>query len=60
MRRYGMGAAQIENLLYNRSGLLGVSGLSPDMRDLLVSDEAPAKDAVALFVWLGADVIAIL
>lgn len=51
MRRYGMGAAQIENLLYNRSGLLGLSGLSPDMRSLLESKEEAAKGAVALFVF---------
>jgi acetate kinase len=51
MRRYGMGAAQIENLLYNRSGLLGVSGMSPDMRELLASDATGAKEAVALFVF---------
>ena len=51
MRRHGMGAAEIENLLYNQSGLLGVSGLSPDMRQLLASGEAAAKDAVALFVF---------
>lgn len=51
MRRYGMGAAQIESLLYNKSGLLGLSGLSPDMRNLLESKEAAAKNAVALFVF---------
>lgn len=51
MRRYGMGAAQIESLLYNRSGLLGLSGLSPDMRNLLESKETAAKDAVAIFVF---------
>lgn len=51
MRRYGMGPAQIENLLYNRSGLLGLSGLTPDMRNLLASVEPAAKDAVALFVF---------
>ncbi len=51
MRRYGMGAAQIENLLYNRSGLLGLSGISPDMRNLLESAETSAKDAVSSFVF---------
>jgi acetate kinase len=51
MRRHGMGAAEIENLLYNQSGLLGLSGISPDMRQLLASGEAAAKDAVALFVY---------
>lgn len=51
MRRYGMGAAQIESLLYSRSGLLGLSGLSPDMRTLSQSKEAAAKDAIAAFVF---------
>ena len=51
MRRYGMGAAQIESLLYNRSGLLGLSGVSPDMRTLLGSGQATAKNAIAIFVF---------
>lgn len=51
MRRHGMGAEEIERLLYNQSGLLGVSGISPDMRQLLASHEATAKDAVALFIF---------
>ncbi len=51
MRRYGMGATQIESLLYSRSGLLGLSGLSPDMRTLSQSKEAAAKDAIATFVF---------
>ena len=51
MRRHGMGAADIEDLLYNRSGLLGLSGISPDMRALLASPEPAAKEAVALFVF---------
>jgi acetate kinase len=51
MRRHGMGAGDIEDLLYNRSGLLGLSGISPDMRALLASPEPAAKEAVALFVF---------
>ncbi|MFT8789304.1 acetate/propionate family kinase [Komagataeibacter saccharivorans] len=34
LREEGLGAAEIENILYHRSGLLGVSGVSADMRDL--------------------------
>lgn len=34
LREEGLGAAEIENILYHRSGLLGVSGVSSDMRDL--------------------------
>ena len=46
----GMNAGSIEDLLYHRSGLLGVSGLSGDMRELLASTEARARQAVDLFV----------
>jgi acetate kinase len=46
-----MGLAELEDLLYRRSGLLGVSGLSHDMRDLLASDDADAQAAVELFVY---------
>ena len=46
-----MDARAIEKLLYQQSGLLGVSGLSSDMRTLLASDEPQAKFAVELFVY---------
>jgi acetate kinase len=39
----------IEQLLYEQSGLLAVSGLSGDMRVLLASDQPGAHDAIALF-----------
>lgn len=51
MDRYGMGARELEELLYHRSGLLGVSGISDDMRTLLASDDANAREAVDLFVY---------
>lgn len=51
LQHEGMDAAAIEHLLYERSGLLGVSGLSGDMRVLLASDLATAKEAVDLFVY---------
>ncbi len=44
-------AAAIEQLLYHRSGLLGVSGVSGDMRALLASGAPAAKQAVDLFVY---------
>lgn len=44
-----MDARAIENLIYKQSGLLGVSGVSSDMRALLGSDEPRARFAVALF-----------
>ena len=46
-----MDATEIQTLLYERCGLLGVSGLSSDMRALLASDLAAAKQAVDLFVY---------
>ena len=44
-------AAEIERLLYQRSGLLGVSGISSDMRVLLESRSPEAREAVELFVF---------
>jgi acetate kinase len=51
MQEKGMTAAEVSNLLYNESGLFGVSGISDDMRTLLASDDPSAKEAVALFVY---------
>ena len=42
---------QSRSLLYHSSGLLGVSGISSDMRTLLSSEESRAHDAVELFVF---------
>src|SRR5690606_32051819 len=47
----GMTASAIETLLYKQSGLLGVSGVSSDMRALLASDDPHAQLAVDLFVY---------
>ncbi|HJS84934.1 MAG TPA: acetate/propionate family kinase [Acetobacteraceae bacterium] len=47
----GMDAKMVADLLYNRSGLLGVSGISNDMRTLLGSDDERAREAVRLFVF---------
>jgi acetate kinase len=46
-----MDARAIEKLIYQQSGLLGVSGVSSDMRALLASDAPRAKLAVDLFVY---------
>jgi acetate kinase len=51
MQRHGMDAATIEDLIYKRSGLLGVSGISSDMRALRASPDPAAKEAIALFVY---------
>ena len=47
----GMDARAIETLVYKKSGLLGVSGVSNDMRALLASGEPRAALAVDLFVY---------
>lgn len=47
----GLNARQIEELIYKQSGLLGISGISSDMRDLLANDGMRAKLAVDLFVY---------
>jgi acetate kinase len=46
-----MDAPGITDLLYHRSGLLGVSGQSSDMRELLTSNSPRAAEAVDLFVY---------
>jgi acetate kinase len=46
-----MDARAIEKLIYQQSGLLGVSGISSDMRALLESSEPGAKLAIDLFVY---------
>ncbi|HXL96832.1 MAG TPA: acetate kinase, partial [Steroidobacteraceae bacterium] len=51
MQHEGMSAEAVERLLYERSGLLGVSGLSSDMRTLLASDLPAVKEAIDLFVY---------
>ena len=51
-RERGLTATQITDLLYRRSGLLGVSGgIASDMRTLLASGDARANDAIELFVF---------
>jgi acetate kinase len=47
--RQGWSGADIEKLLYKQSGLLGVSGLSADMRTLRASTEPAAARAIGLF-----------
>jgi xylulose-5-phosphate/fructose-6-phosphate phosphoketolase len=50
IRERGLDPADVERLLYDRSGLLGVSGVTADMRALLASDDPRAGLAVDLFV----------
>jgi acetate kinase len=51
MDSYGMDARAVEDLVYRKSGLLGVSGISSDMRSLRASGEPAAAEAIALFVY---------
>jgi len=48
--QHGMSPAALEDLLYRESGLLGLSGISNDMRMLLESREPQARLAVDYFV----------
>jgi acetate kinase len=54
MREKGMTPDAVEELLYRRSGLLGVSGISSDMRELLESRDPHAKEAIDLFAYRAA------
>src|SRR5262249_31006273 len=47
----GLSVKQVEEVLYKKSGLLGISGISNDMRDLLGRSEPEAKLAVEYFVY---------
>ena len=49
--RQGRSFAEIEDMLYRQSGLLGVSGISGDIRELLASDDPHAREAIELFSY---------
>jgi acetate kinase len=51
MESKGFGVKEMTNLLYKESGLLGVSGISQDMRTLVASDKPEAKEAIELFCY---------
>ena len=55
-----LSAKEVETLLYKRSGLLGISGISSDMRDLLGRAEPEARLAVDYFVYRAAKEIGAL
>ena len=57
---HGETPESLSTLLYQQSGLLGVSGISADMRTLLASDAPEAAEAVELFCFLAARQIAAL
>jgi acetate kinase len=56
----GLAAKEVETILYKKSGLLAISGISNDMRDLLKSAEPAAQLAVDYFVYRAAKEIGAL
>jgi acetate kinase len=56
----GLSVQQVEEILYKQSGLLGISGISNDMRDLLGRSEPPAQLAIDYFVYRAAKEIGAL
>jgi acetate kinase len=57
LQEKGMTAAEIEDLLYRRSGLLGVSGISNNMKVLEQSRHPDAREAVDLYCYRAASVL---
>lgn len=55
-----MSIEDVEHLLYHESGLIGISGISADMRALLASHEAAAREATDLFVFRAAQQVAMM
>ncbi|UWU91169.1 acetate/propionate family kinase [Bradyrhizobium sp. CB1015] len=55
-----MSVEEVQHLLYHESGLFGVSGISADMRTLLASREAAAREALDLFVFRAAQQVAMM
>lgn len=51
MREKGMSPPRVEDLLYRHSGLLGVSAISSDMRELLANSTPEAREAIDLFCY---------
>jgi acetate kinase len=58
LREEGMALEQLNDLLHHRCGLLGVSGLSGDVRELLASDTPHAAEALDLFAYRISQAIA--
>jgi len=56
----GLSAKEVENILYKKSGLLGISGISNDMRELLGRSESEAMLAMDYFVYCAAKAIGAL
>jgi acetate kinase len=58
LEQQGLSIREVEKMLYEKSGLLGVSGISADSRELQASHRPEARDALALFVFRTAGEIA--
>jgi acetate kinase len=50
LQHEGMDAAGVQDFIYRRSGMLGLSGISSDFRDLLASEDPRARFAIEVFV----------
>jgi acetate kinase len=50
----GLSANEVESMLYKKSGLLGVSGITSDVKDLLASADPQARTAIELFCYRAA------
>jgi acetate kinase len=59
-QKLGLSVEEVEDVLYKKSGLLGISGISNDMRDLLGRSEPEARLAVDYFVFRAAKEIGAL
>jgi len=59
-QKLGLSVKEVEDVLYKKSGLLGISGISNDMRDLLGRSEPEACLAVDYFVYRAAKEIGAL
>jgi acetate kinase len=54
----GMKISEVEDLLYRQSGLMGVSGISNDMQALQASDDPHASEAIDLYCFKAASILA--
>ena len=60
LQEENMSPDEVQHLLYEKSGLLGISGVSADMRALLASQETAAREAIDLFVFRAAAEVAVM
>jgi acetate kinase len=51
LKQEAMSPSEVQDLLYRRSGMLGLSGISSDFRDLLASPDTRARFAIEVFIY---------